>query len=123
MRRVLGVVAVVVCGSVGVGVAPAGSAPSCEARIYVTNYRSGTLSVFDAATNPPTPVVGSPVSTGTGPRGVAVSPDGTRVYVTNFGSNTLSVFDAATNTQVAGSPVPTGDSPEGVAVSPDGTRI
>jgi YVTN family beta-propeller protein len=95
-----------------VAVSPDGS------RVYVTNFATDNLSVFDAATN--APVVGSPFATGgTFPFGVAVSPDGSRVYVTNQNSSNLSVFDAATNAPMVGSPFATGGtSPEGVATCP-----
>jgi len=42
-----------------------------------------TVSVIDTATNT---VVGSPITVGTGPIGVAVTPDGSKVYVANYGA-------------------------------------
>jgi YVTN family beta-propeller protein len=60
---------------------------------YITNYVDNTTSVIDIATNNVTATV--PV--GTGPGGVAVSPDGTKVYVTNSDDNTTSVIDTITN--------------------------
>ena len=47
------------------------------------------------------------ISVGTGPFGVAVSPDGTRAYTANFGAGTVSVINTLTNT-VIGSPIPVG---------------
>ena len=61
------------------------------------------------------------MNVGSGPYGVAVSPDGTKVYVANDNSNTVSVIDTATNTVTA--TVPVGSYPSGVAVSPDGTKV
>ncbi len=84
---------------------------------YITNERDSTVSVLDTATN----TVTATVPVGTGPIGVAVSPDGARVYVTLQGSNAVSVISAATNTVTATMPVGLG--PIGVAVSPDGARV
>ena len=66
-----------------------------------------TVSVIDTATNQ---VVGSPITVGANPLGVAVTPDGAKVYVANAGSNTVSVIDTATN-QVVGSPITVGAHP------------
>jgi DNA-binding beta-propeller fold protein YncE len=52
--------------------------------------------VIDTATN--TVIATAPV--GTGPQGVAVTPDGSKVYVTNTGDNTVSV------TPAVGGPIP-----------------
>lgn len=68
------------------------------------------------------PALGSPVRTGTGCEGVAVSPDGTLVFVTNSGDHTLTVLDAQ-SLQPVGAPIPVGRGPVGVAVSPDGKRV
>src|SRR6476619_5802784 len=67
---------------------------SAQIRGYVTNSIDNTVSVIDPATNT---VVGTPISVGTGPRGVAVTPNGAFAYVTNFGSNDVSVISAASN--------------------------
>jgi YVTN family beta-propeller protein len=74
---------------------------------YITNSGDGTVSVIDTATNT---VVGSPITVGTAPFGVAVTSDGSKVYVTNQGSNNVSVIATATNT-VVGSPIPVGNAP------------
>ena len=68
---------------------------------YVTNNQSNTVSVIDTATNT---VVGAPISVGSNPAGVAITPDSTRAYVANFSSNTVSVIDTTTNT-VVGAPI------------------
>ena len=88
-------------------------------KVYVANRATNTVSVIATATNT---VVGSPITVGTNPVGVAVTPDGSKVYVANFGSNTVSVIDTATNT-VVGSPITVGSNPEGVAVTPDGSKV
>ena len=47
---------------------------------YITNAGDGTVSVINTATNT---VVGSPITVGNFPMGVAVTPDGSKVYVAN----------------------------------------
>ncbi len=63
---------------------------------YITNT-AGTVSVIDTSTNT---VVGTPISVGIGPGGVAVNPAGTRVYVANQGTGTVSVIDTSSNTKL-----------------------
>jgi YVTN family beta-propeller protein len=88
---------------------------------YITNSGDGTVSVIDTATDT---VVGSPITVGSSPIGVAVTPDGSKVYVVNSNplgsSGTVSVIATATNTVVA--TIPVGLSPQGVAVTPDGSK-
>jgi PGF-pre-PGF domain-containing protein len=95
---------------------------SCSAAAapfaYITNSGWNDVSVIDTATN----TVTAWVDVGSGPIGVAVSPDGSKVYVTNSGDGTVSVINAATNT-VIGTPVTVGNNPRGVAVSPDGSKV
>ncbi len=84
---------------------------------YVANG-SGTVSVIDTTTN--TVIATITIGAGTGPQGVAITPDGTRVYVSDFGSNHVSVISTATNTVTA--TVTVGSNPRGVAITPNGTR-
>ena len=84
---------------------------------YITNSRDNTVSVIDTATNT---VVGSPITVGGQPFGVAVTSN--KVYVTNINDGTISVIDTATNT-VEGSPISVGIQPQGVAVTPDGSKV
>ncbi|TVL94153.1 serine/threonine-protein kinase [Streptomyces sp. SAJ15] len=70
---------------------------------------------------PTAPTSVSSIGVGSGPGGVAVSPDGRRVYVANYDSSSVSVIDTATDRTV-GDPIPVGDLPIGLAVSPDGRR-
>ena len=68
----------------------------------------------------------APVTTGSSPAGVVVSPDGKRVYVANTGSKTVSVIDnepASVNYNTVISTVSVGSSPSALAISPDGTRL
>ena len=66
------------------------------------NEAANTVSVIATASNTVTatiPVGNNP--DGSGPWGVAVSPDGSTVYVANFIDETVSVIATATNTVTA----------------------
>jgi YVTN family beta-propeller protein len=88
---------------------------------FVTNYGApgNFVSVIDMATNA---VVGSPISVGGEPWGIAVNPAGTRAYVANSASDSVTVIDAQTRA-VIGSPIPVGDFPIEVAIHPDGSKV
>jgi YVTN family beta-propeller protein len=96
---------------------PPRARPSTTARIYVANRGSGTISVVNAVDHG----VIATIRVGSGPLGLAVSPDGSRVYVANRGGNRVEIVDTATN-MVAGT-VPVGSGPYGIAVHPDGSRV
>lgn len=83
---------------------------------YATEATAGQVGVIDLQTNQ---VVGSPITVGAEPYGVAFSPDGKTVYVTNYSSENVSVIDTATR-QVLGGPIPVGIEPVNVVFSPDG---
>ncbi|MGB8471156.1 MAG: YncE family protein [Candidatus Sulfotelmatobacter sp.] len=82
---------------------------------YVANINSDTVSMIDIPTS--LPVAAIPV--GSGPWGVAVSPDQTQVYVTNNHGNNVSVINTASSTVVA--TIQVQSSPFGVAFTPSGT--
>jgi YVTN family beta-propeller protein len=84
---------------------------------YVTNYENNSVSVIDTAAN----TVKTTVNVGSGPRGVAFSPDGTRAYVANSCSNNIYVIDTVKNKVIDITHV--GSFPLGIAVSPDGTKV
>jgi YVTN family beta-propeller protein len=65
------------------------------------------VTVIATATNT---VVGSPITVGNDPYGVAVTPDGSKVYVANLADGTVTVISTATNT-VIGSPITVGSGP------------
>jgi YVTN family beta-propeller protein len=94
-------------------------APSRAQNAYITNTGDKTVSVIATASNTE---IGSPITLGNGPYGVAVTLDGSRVYVANTIDNTVSVIATASNT-VIGSPIPVGMGPAGVAVTPDGSKV
>jgi YVTN family beta-propeller protein len=66
-------------------------------------------------------LVGSPITVGANPVGIAITPNGSRAYVTNNGGGTVSVINTQTNA-VVGSPIAVGTSPRGIAITPDGSR-
>src|SRR5262245_31356101 len=85
-----------------------------QTRAYVTNGNGNTVSVIDTATHR----VIATVPVGSGPNGVALTPNGRFAYVANQLSNTVSVISAATNTVVA--TVPVGVFPSAIAMNPNG---
>lgn len=107
-----------VIATIPVGDTPAGIGvnPSTN-RVYVTNVRSGTVSVVDGAANS----VVATIYTGNGPADVGVNPNTDRVYVANAFSDMVSVIDGAANGVVA--TIPVGDSPNGVGVNPGTNRV
>jgi DNA-binding beta-propeller fold protein YncE len=110
----------------GVAVSPDGKSA------YVTNEfggtgSSGTVSQYDVgpggALSPKTPAT---VPTGTGPQGVAVSPDGEHVYVINETDRTVFQYDVGRGgalTPKSPATVATGAGPRLLTVSPDGRSV
>jgi predicted alpha-1,2-mannosidase len=84
---------------------------------YVSNYSDNTVTPVDRANNTAGPVI--PV--GSGPDGVAVTPNGAEVYVANNNSNNVSVISTATNQVIA--TIPVGSVAADVAVTPDGRTV
>src|SRR4029077_4311946 len=65
-------------------------------RAYVNNVGSGTTSVVDTKSN----LVVATIAVGSGPYGVAISPDGSHAYIAN-NSGTVSVIDTSSNSVVS----------------------
>ncbi len=86
---------------------------------------SGTISVF-AVKDATLTAVGTPFqvatgSSGTGPAGVAVTPDGKFLYVSNQFDSTVSSFSVdASGVLTRGLVVPVGTAPSAVTLTPDG---
>jgi YVTN family beta-propeller protein len=95
---------------------PAGSRPMRarlapdQKKLYVSNGRAGTISVFDAHSYE---LVGT-IKVGARPWGIGISPDGKYLFSANGPSNDVSVVDLTTNTEVTR--VKAGASPWGVAI-------
>jgi YVTN family beta-propeller protein len=96
---------------------PAGSRPmkialsADEKKLYVSNGRAGTISVFDTRSYE----LLDTIKVGTRPWGIAVSPDGKLLFSANGPSNDVSVVDLGTNKEV--SRIKAGASPWGIAVT------
>jgi PQQ-dependent catabolism-associated beta-propeller protein len=106
-----------------------------ETRVYVTNERSGDVSVIDAATNE----VAATIPVGKRPRGIRLSPVGRTVYVALSGSpisppgqeqtdvpadksaDGIGVIDVATG-RLTGK-LPSGSDPEQFSLDRDGKRL
>jgi YVTN family beta-propeller protein len=79
------------------------------------SYSYGTtVTPIATATNTAAP----PITVGSQPYGMAITPDGKTVYVANYGSGTVTPIATATNT--AGPPITVGSGPFDIAITPDG---
>lgn len=83
---------------------------------YVANSESRTISVINTAAHALSKTIQLP--NGSGPAGIAFTPDGAFAYVANSQSNNVSVIETATKVVVAH--VPVGTSPERIGITPDG---
>jgi YVTN family beta-propeller protein/VCBS repeat-containing protein len=110
-----------------VGLFPVGAVVTSDgSRVYVANTGQGgsgtgdpgTISVIDTAAHA---TVGSPITVGIEPWGLALSPDGNRLYVGNLGSHSVSAVDTATGT--VSNTIQVGLNPAGLALSSDGARL
>lgn len=82
-----------------------------ETRLYVSNGRAGTISVFDTHSYQ----LLETIKVGTRPWGIGVSPDGKFLFSANGPSNDISVVDLKSNREVAR--VKAGASPWGIAIT------
>ncbi|HEY0747194.1 MAG TPA: beta-propeller fold lactonase family protein [Steroidobacteraceae bacterium] len=82
-----------------------------EKRLYVSNGRAGTVSVFDTHSYE----LLDTIRVGTRPWGIGVSPDGKLLFSANGPSNDVSVVDLSTNKEVRR--IKAGASPWGIAVT------
>jgi YVTN family beta-propeller protein len=96
---------------------PAGSRPMRvrlspdEKRLYVSNGRAGTISVFDSHSYE----LLDTIKVGQRPWGIGISPDGKFLFAANGPSNDVSVVDLQTNKEV--SRITAGSSPWGIAIT------
>jgi YVTN family beta-propeller protein len=82
-----------------------------ESRLYVSNGRAGTITVFDTRSYE----LLDTIKVGPRPWGIGVSPDGKFLFAANGPSNDVSVVDLKTNKEVAR--VKAGASPWGIAIT------
>ena len=102
----------------------AGATASADFDSFSISASDGLTSTIVSVTVPVLPAtLGGNVNTtiGSGPSGIAVSPDGTRLYIANQGSGTLSVINTANNSVVA--TVKVVSKPSAVATDTAGTRV
>jgi YVTN family beta-propeller protein len=82
-----------------------------EKRLYVSNGRAGTVSVFDSRNYQ----LLDTIKVGTRPWGLGISPDGKLLFAANGPSNDVSVVDLKTDKEV--SRIKAGSSPWGIAIT------
>jgi DNA-binding beta-propeller fold protein YncE len=111
----------------GIAISPNGS------YLYVTNRNgesTGSLSAYSigsTGTLSPITLSAAGSTTGAGPEGIAISPNGSHLYVANYASNSLSAFTIGSNgtlspitLSTAGSTTGSGG---GIAISPNGSYL
>ena len=92
----------------------------------VANWDSNNVSVYsmDTRTGALTQVAGSPFSTGTNPKSIAIDPSGHYVYVANYGSDDIRIYslDKSTGslTPISGSPFAIVSKPHSVVIDRQG---
>src|SRR5262245_45010729 len=104
---------------------PVGENPWCvaitpdNAKVYVANQGSGTVSVIDAATR----TVVRSIEVGAEPFGCALKPDGTRLFVANFSSQSVFVINTANDRVFARIERGLeGTKPRSIAITADGSK-
>ena len=108
-------VSVTVLGTTRTGTASFGShAQGPPPYAYVANYGDGTVTPISTGTE----TADTPVTVGTHPDAIAISPNGSTAYVANSGSGTVTPIATATN--AAGTPITVGTFPEAIAITPNG---
>jgi YVTN family beta-propeller protein len=89
-----------------------------DAKVYVTNMVSGTVSVIDSKKRK----VIETIKVGTEPFGCALTPDGKKLFVANQSSATVSVIDTRRDKVVA-TIDNVGTKPHGIAITADGNKV
>ena len=114
-----GAVAVSVVGG-SLSASPAAAAAPSAWTAYVVSYNTDAVIPVNTATH----AVGAPITVGSGPSAIAITPDGSTAYVTDEGTtNTAPGFvtpiDLSTNTP--GTAIPVGSGPDAIAITPNGS--
>jgi YVTN family beta-propeller protein len=86
----------------------------------INGVQRATQTVTVAAGNP-WALLKQTIDVGTGPLGLAFSPDGTRLVVSNSGDGNVSLIDTSTNKVIA--KITVGTSPAGVVFDPSGSKF
>jgi phospholipase C len=100
----------------GIAVAAANASPAKSAgtSAYIAEITNDAVAVINTGTH----TLLKSISVGTGPYGVAATPDGSRILITNCGTTTVSVLDPVKGAVTATLSV--GLYPQGIVVTPDG---
>jgi predicted alpha-1,2-mannosidase len=85
--------------------------------VYVGNYSDGTVTPIDLRDH----IAGPPITVGSGPDGMAITPNGKLLYVANNNSNNVTVISTAANQVVT--TIPVGSVAADLAVTPDGKTV
>jgi 6-phosphogluconolactonase (cycloisomerase 2 family) len=95
--------------------------------LFLTNRDSSNIAAFSVDQDGRLTALGAPITTGTGPRGIVISPDGRAAYVANSIARTVSAYSigAAGTLTLLGAPVATSGTlhPFSVAIAPDGHTL
>jgi 6-phosphogluconolactonase (cycloisomerase 2 family) len=120
-------IAAVVGASVAAPATAAAPVSGASRALYVTNRNTGNIAAFAVDSDGRVIALGTPITTGTAPRGIALAPDGRAAYVVNSIARTVSAYavDAAGALTPLGAPFQTGGmlNPFGVAMAPDGRTL
>jgi YVTN family beta-propeller protein len=95
-------------------IAAASPTSALAGTAYVTNENSSSVTPINTATNS----AGTPITVGSDPVGVAITPNGKTAYVTLIGSGTVVPINISAGT--AGTPITVGGAPFGIAITPNG---
>ncbi len=105
----------------GVGTFPDAVAVDAVRHVaYITNYGQGTVTPVDLFTG----ISKRAIPAGSGPAGIAISPNGKMAYVTDAGSapmgDTVTPINLVTDRPLKA--IRVGLGPQGIAITPDGSR-
>lgn len=81
---------------------------------YVTNEAAGTVTQVDLSTG----TLAAPITVGSEPVAIAITPDGSTAYVADYGSSQIVPVVLATGRP--GPPITLSDHPNAIAITPDG---
>ncbi len=117
MAAVVVFTATVVSGSVHATAASGATPPAWTA--YVVSYDDDAVIPVNTSTD----TVGTPITVGSGPSAIAITPNGSTAYVTNEGTTntapgTVTPINLSTNTP--GTPISVGSGPDAIAITPNG---
>ncbi|HWD69675.1 MAG TPA: YncE family protein [Solirubrobacteraceae bacterium] len=92
----------------------AGVAQASDQLGYVTNEQAGTVTQVDLSTG----TLSAPITVGSQPVAIAITPDGSTAYVADYGSSRIVPVALATGRPEP--PITLSDKPNAIAITPDG---